>query len=78
MHGKMANDYWGWDCHVSFTGFGRGRSVAYWRAGNRGVLCFDKDTAKLYALPDMPQGELHAPEYPYHVSWPPTIRACLP
>jgi hypothetical protein len=78
MDGKMGNDYWGWDCRVCFRGFGSGGSVAYWRAGNRGVLSFDKDTANLYALSDMPQGELHAPEYAYHVSWPPTIRACLP
>ncbi|XP_047051994.1 uncharacterized protein LOC124657494 [Lolium rigidum] len=76
--GTTGNDYWRWDCHVSFAGFGGGESVAYWRAGNHGALCLDKDAVELYALPDMPQDELHAPEHAYQLSWPPTIQAALP
>uniref|UniRef100_A0ACD5V8B7 Uncharacterized protein n=1 Tax=Avena sativa TaxID=4498 RepID=A0ACD5V8B7_AVESA len=69
------NDYWGWGCDVSFAGLGGGGSVAYWRAGNRGVLSLDKDSAELHVLPNTHVGELHAPEYVYQLSWPPTIRA---
>jgi hypothetical protein len=76
--GTTGNDYRGWDCHVSFAGFGGGGSIAYWRVGNHGALCLDKDAVELYALPHMPHGELHAPEYAYQLSWPPTIQAALP
>jgi hypothetical protein len=49
-------------CYAHFAGFGVGSSVAYWKVGDQSVLSLDKDVSELSVLPDMPQGELHAPE----------------